>query len=150
MSDTLKTLHNLIEILTDGQEGFRAAATDVDNHELKTLFSQYSLQRAAFAGELKSLAQGLGESDPPDGGSIAGALHRGWMDIKAAVVSRDEHAILAECERGEDYAVAAYKEALEQPGLPMNITDTLRTQFAQVKSTHDHVRKMRDALAPIS
>jgi uncharacterized protein (TIGR02284 family) len=150
MATPLTTLNKLIEILKDGQKGFQAAAADVDNSELKTLFSQYSLQRSTFAGELQALAQSLGESDPPDSGSVAAALHRGWMDIKAAIASKDEHAILAECERGEDFAVAAYKEALEQPGLPMNVVDTLRTQAAQVKSVHDHVKKMRDALAPVS
>ncbi|GEP43908.1 ferritin-like domain-containing protein [Brevifollis gellanilyticus] len=150
MATPLSTLNKLIEILKDGQNGFQAAAADVDNSELKTLFSQYSLQRSTFAGELQALAQSLGESDPPNSGSVAAALHRGWMDIKAAIASKDEHAILAECERGEDFAVAAYKEALEQPGLPMNIVDTIRTQAAQVKSVHDHVRKMRDALAPVS
>ena len=150
MSNPLNTLNSLIETLKDGQEGFKAAAADVENSELKTLFSHYSLQRSAFVGELQTLAHSLGESDPPNSGSVAGALHRGWMDIKSAIASRDEHAILAECERGEDYALAAYKEALQQPGLPMNIVDTLRTQAIEVKSVHDHVRKMRDALAPVS
>jgi uncharacterized protein (TIGR02284 family) len=147
MKNPIQTLNHLIEILKDGQDGFRAASEDVTTPNLKRLFSEYSLQRSSFAGELQTLAHSLGEHTPTDSGSLAGALHRGWMDLKAAIATRDEHAILVECERGEDHAVAAYEEALELPGLPMNIVDTLRSQYSEVQAVHDHARKLRDALA---
>jgi uncharacterized protein (TIGR02284 family) len=142
--DTTSTLNDVIEILKDGQEGFRTAAEDIGNSELKTVFSEYSLQRAKFAGELQALARSLGESNPDDHGSVAGALHRGWIDLKSALASRDEHAILAECERGEDYAVKTYKDALGDQDLPANVRQTLQTQYAAVKAAHDRVRDLRD------
>ena len=114
---TISTLNHLIETLKDGQEGFRAASEDIGSSELKTLFSKYSLQRAQFAGELQEAVITLGDHDPADSGSVAGAVHRGWIDLKAALMSKDEHAVLAECERGEDVAVAAYRKALERCGL---------------------------------
>lgn len=144
--NTTSLLNNLIETLKDGQEGFRAAAADIESSDLKTLFSEYSLQRSRLAGELQSLAHSLGESDPADSGSVAGAVHRGWLNLKAALMSKDEHAVLAECERGEDVAVAAYRKALENEDLPSNIRATLEKQFTEVKSTHDHVRNLRDSL----
>eukprot|EP01031_Cornospumella_fuschlensis_P016197 gene16197-19785_t len=118
MKDTTSILNDLIETLKDGQAGFRAAAEDIESSDLKTLFSKYSLQRSKFAGELQALAHSLGEKEPPTGGSVGGAIHRGWIDIKAALMSKDEHAVLAECERGEDIAVAAYRKAIENPDLP--------------------------------
>lgn len=142
---TLSTLNNLIETLKDGQEGFRAASEDITNSELKTVFSQYSLQRSKFAGELQSLAHTLGESDPADSGSVAGALHRGWIDLKAALTSRDELAVLSECERGEDSAVAAYRKAMEDEDLPANIRAVLQIQFMDIKAAHDHIRDLRDS-----
>ena len=60
MSNTTSILNDLIETLKDGQQGFREAAEDVQSHDLKTLFSEYSLQRSQFAGELQSLAHSLG------------------------------------------------------------------------------------------
>jgi uncharacterized protein (TIGR02284 family) len=142
---TLSTLHNLIHILKDGQEGFRTASEDISNSELKTLFSSYSLQRSKFSGELQALAHELGEQDPPSSGSVAGALHRGWIDLKAALMSRDEHAVLAECERGEDAAVAAYRKAIEEDDLPANILSILQIQFMDIKSAHDNIRNLRDS-----
>lgn len=145
MSNSISTLNDLIETLKDGQEGFRAAAADVTSPDLKTLFSELSLQRSKFAGELQALAHSLGDKDPADSGSTAGALHRGWIDLKAALVKQDNHAILAECERGEDIAVAAYKKALENANLGSNISESLQRQYAEIKAAHDRIKSLRDA-----
>ena len=118
MSNATSILNDLIETLKDGQEGFRTAAEDVQSSDLKSLFSQYSLQRGQFVEELQSVARTLGENQPESQSSVAGALHRGWIDLKSAVLSKDEHAILAECERGEDSAVAEFQKALESNALP--------------------------------
>jgi uncharacterized protein (TIGR02284 family) len=147
MSTTTSLLNDLIETLKDGQEGFRKASEDVSSSDLKTLFSQLSLQRSKFVGELQALARSLGEKEPEDSGSVAGAMHRGWIDLKAALASKDEHAVLAECERGEDSAVAQYKEALNTNGLPVNVTTVLQKQFREIKSAHDQVRTLRDSMA---
>ena len=143
--DTTSTLNDVIQTLKDGQKGFQTAAEDIESSELKSLFSEYSLQRSKFAGELQELERSLGESEPEDEGSIAGALHRGWIDLKSALASRDEYAILAECERGEDVAVKAYKDALDDPDLPANVRQTLQTQYAGVKAAHDRVKALRDS-----
>lgn len=146
MKNTTAILNDLIETLKDGQEGFRAASTDVESTALKALFSEYSLQRSKFAGELQALAHSLGEKEPETTGSVAASLHRGWINIKAALTSKDEHAILAECERGEDSAVAEYKTALERETLPADVRATIQTQSVAIKAAHDRVRNLRDAL----
>ncbi|MEP7077591.1 MAG: PA2169 family four-helix-bundle protein [Chthoniobacterales bacterium] len=141
--EIISTINDLIETLKDGQEGFRQAAEAVKDSELRSLFSEYSLQRSKFAGELQSEAIGLGESKPEDSSSTAGAMHRAWINLKAAISSRDDHAILAECERGEDSAVSAYKKAMEHE-LSSPIRDTVSRQYADVKSAHDRIRDLRD------
>ncbi|HEX8296207.1 MAG TPA: PA2169 family four-helix-bundle protein [Chthoniobacteraceae bacterium] len=136
------TLNSLIETCKDGQEGFRIAAEDVKNSALKSLFAEYSLQRSQFSGELQELVRSLGESSEKQS-SVMGAMHRGWINIKAALSSGDEHAVLSECERGEDSAVAEYHEALEQD-LPANVREVLQRQSIAVRQVHDHVRDLRD------
>lgn len=147
MNQTTPTLNDLIEALKDGQAGFRSAAEAVTSTELKALFHEYAQQRSQFAGELQTLARTLGEPEPETEGSTAGALHRGWIDLKSALTNRDDHAILAECERGEDSAVAAYRKALEEDGLPANVLEIIRTQSTKVKAAHDRVRNLRDSMA---
>jgi uncharacterized protein (TIGR02284 family) len=143
--EIISTINGLIETLKDGQQGFREASEAVQDSQLKSLFSEYSLQRAKFAGELQSEAISLGESTPGDSSSTAGAMHRAWINLKSAITSQDDHAILAECERGEDSAVAEYKKAMEADKLSVTIRDTIARQYADVKQSHDHIKALRDA-----
>lgn len=143
--NTTQTLNGLIKICKDGQDGFRDAAENVKNPDLKTLFSQYSLQRSKFAGELQALVIEHGE-EPDKTSSIVSAIHRGWMDLKSAFTKGSDHAILAECERGEDYAVKAYRQALADE-LPANIRDVVFSQNTAVQATHDDIRDRRDSAA---
>ena len=143
--EIISTINGLIETLKDGQQGFKEASEAVKDSQLKSLFSEYSLQRAKFAGELQSEAISLGESNPEDSSSTAGAMHRAWIDLKSAITSQDDHAILAECERGEDSAIAEYKKAMEEDALSSNIRDTISRQYTDVKQAHDRIKALRDA-----
>jgi uncharacterized protein (TIGR02284 family) len=140
--DVISTLNNLIETCRDGQTGFHSAAEGVMDSKLKSLFGQYSQQRAQFVGELQGEVRRLG-GDPQNTGSVAAALHRGWMDIKSAVTGKDEHRILEECERGEDSAVRNYEDALTQ-NLPPEVMSVVQRQYKDIREAHDRIRNLRD------
>ena len=80
-------INSLIETLKDGQEGFKEAAEAVKDSDLKSLFNEFSEQRARFAAELQSEAISLGETEPEETSSTAGAIHRTWIDLKSAVTA---------------------------------------------------------------
>src|SRR5437879_8945859 len=141
--ETISTINDLIETLKDGQEGFRQAAEAVADPKLKSLFNEYSLQRARFAGELQSQAVALGESKPEDSGSSAGAMHRAWINLESAIAKHEDHAILAECERGEDSAVKEYQEALEIDA-PAPLREVILREYGDVKNAHDRIKQLRD------
>jgi uncharacterized protein (TIGR02284 family) len=143
--EVISVLNDLIETCKDGQNGFRTAAEETKSSELRTLFNTYSLQRAKFAAELQDEVLRLG-GEPEETGSTAAVLHRGWMNIKSTVTGEDEGSIISECERGEDSAVAAYEEALENV-LPGNLTVIVENQFSQVKEAHDRIRSLEKAKA---
>ena len=137
-------IDNLIETLKDGQEGFKKAAEGVTNPNLKSLFRDYSQQRSRFATALQSEARRQGEIDPENSSSTTGALHRGWINLKSAITGGDEHAILAECERGEDSAVEQYEKALAD-GLTASAHELVSRQFVEIKAAHDRIKSLRDA-----
>lgn len=143
--EAISTLNSLIETLKDGQEGFKQAAEAVKDSQLKTTLNELSLQRSKFAGELQSAVISLGESEPEKSSSTAGALHRAWINMKSAITSQDDHAILAECERGEDSAVAEYRKAMENGNLIAPARDTVSRQYTDIKAAHDKVKALRDA-----
>lgn len=141
--EVISTLNGLIQTLKDGQLGFKTASEDIERSELKTTFYEFSQQRAEFTGVLQGLVRSLG-GDPEDSGSISGAVHRGWMDLKSAVTGRTEEAILNECERGEDYAKEAYADA-QHNNLPANVADVINQQAQAIQAAHNRVKALRDA-----
>lgn len=140
---TIDVINGLIETCEDGQHGFSVAAKDVKDADLRMLFERYSAQRAAFVQELRSLVRQLG-GEAEDHGSAPGKLHRGWINLKAALSSHEAHAVLAECERGEDAAVKAYREALESLDDAV-AREVVMRQYTQVQAAHDTVRDLRDS-----
>jgi len=143
MKNQNEVIDDLIETLKDGQEGFKQAAETVKDPQLKSLFNEYSQQRAHFAVELRSKAQSPDERESKMSGSAAGALHRGWINLKSAVTQGDDHSILAECERGEDSAVEEFRKALNN-GLSAPVQEIVSRQYAQIKEAHDRVKDLRD------
>lgn len=140
---TVKTLNSLIELNRDGQKGFQEAAEKIDSPQVKQFCLEQSRSRAHFVGELQPLVLSLGV-EPDNTGSVAGALHRGWIDLKSALGGGDQ-AILAATETGEDYAVNEYKKALNE-SLPAHVRETVERQHQSVKQAHDKVKNLRNAL----
>lgn len=145
----ISTLNNLIETCRDGQNGFKEAAENVASPELKTFFHQVALERSQLVGELQQEVQRLG-GNPENTGSTAAALHRAWMDIKGSLTGKDDHSILSECERGEDSAVDAYKDALKDENLPSNLRSTVERQFRSILEVHNRVKQLRDSRSATS
>jgi uncharacterized protein (TIGR02284 family) len=142
--EAISTINGLIETLKDGEKGFKEASEAVKDPQLRSLFQQYSQQRHRFASELQAQAQTLGELKPEKSSSTAGAMHRAWINLKSAVTSGDDKAILSECERGEDSAVHEYQEAMND-GLTGTAREVVVRQFTEIKSAHDRVKQLRDA-----
>ena len=141
--EVISTLNDLIETCKDGQKGYQTAAEAVDRSDLKSLFANFSQQRAKFLGELQQEVRAIG-GDPEQSGSVTGTLHRGWINIKQAVAGKNEKAIISECERGEDAAVSNYQEALESE-LPANILALVQQQYSEVMAAHDRIRSLEIA-----
>ena len=143
MSDNATSiLNDLAETSKDGEKGFLTSAEDTKNPELKAIFFARAKECATAAAQLQQLVAGLG-GDPETGGSLAGALHRGWVTVKAAVAERTDLAILEECERGEDVAKAHYRNALEKT-LPENLRAVVQRQYEGAVRNHDQIRDLRD------
>jgi uncharacterized protein (TIGR02284 family) len=147
--DVIDVLNNLIEYSKDGEKGFKESADDVKSPELKALFVQHAGECANAAAELQSEVRRLG-GDPETSSSLSGDLHRGWVNLKAKLTGKSEEAILNEVERGEDYALKAYKDAREKlVKVGRSVSDSayalVEKQLQGVQRNHDQVKALRDA-----
>lgn len=143
---TTTILNELVEINNDRVAGFEKAIADIndENIDLKGVFLEYSSQSRKFSQELVALVAGLGE-EAETGNSIAGTLHRAWIDVKALFGGSDRTSILNEAERGEDAIKAAYKLALEKGELGGEALSTVSRQAEDIKAAHDAIKALRDA-----
>lgn len=141
-SQIAAVLNDLIETSHDGEKGFAKAAREVADPSLKSLLVEGAMRCRGGARELEAEVRAMG-MEPARGGTIAGALHRGWITLRAGANSRDARSVLAECERGEDFAKARYATALQED-LPAELRSIVQRQYEGVVSNHDRIRELRD------
>jgi uncharacterized protein (TIGR02284 family) len=139
-------LNGLIEICKDGEKGFREAAEDIDIGYYQILFNEYARQRSQFASALQQEVKKLG-GNPDRKGSMAGTLHRGWMNLRSHVNQKTNDSIILECERGEKNALKNYQNALKLD-LPEKIKDLIFTQYQTIRHTHGRIKAMEDKPVP--
>lgn len=134
-ADTLDLLNHLVRINKDAEAGFFTAAENIQNSELETLFSKYAKHHAKFAAELQAEIERLGGTYS-DSGTLGGALHRGWLDLKSTLSGHSAAAILTSCETGEDSAEAAYTEAADThpTGQTLALIDNHLEQIRQFRT----------------
>jgi uncharacterized protein (TIGR02284 family) len=134
-------LNDLLETCYDGLDGFRTAITEIDNDEV-IAFCQSRIQRIdEAAADLYTAIQHLGVH-PAEHGHSAARMHRGWIQLRAALTSGNA-AILAEIERGEEQAVKHYHDALAKP-LPEAVRDMVEEQAQGADENLARVQSLRE------
>lgn len=142
--EVISVLNNLIETCEDGVKGFRDAAEAVRNPLAKEVLSSRIEYIERAESDLKAAVRRLG-GDPESRGSATGALHRGWMNLKAAITGKDDEAIIAECERGENAAVERYEDALQKE-LPSDIRQMVNRQYQGTLQNRDRISELRQTI----
>ena len=138
----IDALQELIEICRDGQNGYRDGSEHVKSTQLKRLLSEVSLERAKFAGDLENEAIRYGKSDVDRSGTVLGAVHRGWTNLKAALGGGDD-AILASMEQGDKFAKDYYDRYIQDDQIPDELLGIIRNQAQAIVGTLDRVRALR-------
>ena len=141
----LDKLQYLLGTLRDGEKGFADAAEHATDPKLKALFTERSAQRQQLAAEIEQKIAAHGDK-PREGGSVGAALHRTWLNVRDAVTGRDDYAVVAEAERGEDVAVENYQDVLKETELPAEIRAFVEGQFSRVKASHDQIRDLKHSM----
>lgn len=141
--DTIAVINRLIETSKDGEYGFTSAAEHLRRDDLRQLFSARAEECRRAAAELQGLVIELG-GEAEDSGTALGAVHRGWIAVKSKLAGYNDLAILEEAERGEDTALARYRDALKEENLPLSVRMVIERQFEGVKRNHAQVRAVRD------
>jgi uncharacterized protein (TIGR02284 family) len=144
--DEITTLNTLTATLIDSVTGFEDAAANIEgSSRLQQLFRERASERRQIVEELRGEVRRLG-GNPEDDGSFLGKTHQRFLDLKAAVMGRDEQAIVNEVERGEDYLKEKFETALESGNLSSETRQVVERAYQSVKSGHDQMSQLKHGM----
>jgi uncharacterized protein (TIGR02284 family) len=146
MSADEKVAKDLVETLKDGRNGFASAAEklrDSERPEVAATLQRLSEQRAGFARDIVAMGHEYGD-DVEESGSVAAALHRGWLSLKDALTGDDASGVLGAAVTGEDHAVSEYEKALEED-LSDGFRAVVQQQHAAIVAARDEVKALQQA-----
>ncbi|QCX01967.1 PA2169 family four-helix-bundle protein [Aggregatimonas sangjinii] len=136
-------LNDLLEKTYDAEKGFKKAAENTDNTPLKEFFQKKAQERYDFGHDLKSEIKSFGQ-EVDKGGSLTGAAHRTWMDVKALFSADDAESMLEEAIRGEKAAVEEYDDILGETSLPSTTASLLKTQKSHIENGLNTIKRLED------
>jgi len=147
-----RAINDLVETCKDGMKGYQTAAESVENPQIKSELSNFSQQRAQFASELETQARQIGLNTRQEGTiegaalDVAGAVHRGWINLKSALSGNDSRAVLNECENGDAAALKTYEEALRVETLPPTIKNVIEKQHSQILEAKNKITALKQTV----
>lgn len=144
---TATAISDLIIINNDRYEGYKTAAEETKDADLKSLFTDFSNQSKGFSMELRKFIPVTEEQPERNETKNSGKLFRVWMDLKSAVTGNDRKAILSSCEFGEDRAKATYDDVLQHTeDIPAEALAVITKQRAALQKGHDTIKSLRDSI----
>ena len=134
-------LHELLHFVNDRIEGYQRAVDESQDAQLRGYYKQLVSQSQQFANELNTYLREQGGGRETDT-TLKGKLYRGWMDVKAAFTDRDEAAILGSNIYGEEWALKAYQDALDDRTLSGAMRQGVERQYALSQKTYKELKKL--------
>ena len=139
------TLNTLIGTLVDSIDGYQKAAAETSNSRYAEMFNARARERQQAVTRLQATVARLG-GNPEDDGTTAGAAHRGWINLKEAVLGNDDEAIVNSVESGEDYLKGKFKAALDNVDLPAEARAAVLEAWTSVKAGHDEMSALKHSV----
>lgn len=143
--DQITTLNTLTATLIDSVNGYRDAAEDSESGRFQQMFRERADERSQLVEELRDEVRKLG-GNPEDDGSFMGKTHQRFMDLKSAIMGRDEKAVINEVERGEDYLKEKFETAIESGGLAGESRQCVERAYQSIRAGHDQISQLKHGM----
>lgn len=138
-------LNTLISTLIDSVNGYQKAAADTDNSRYAEMFNARAQERQQAVAKLQAAVARLG-GDPEDDGTVTASAHRSWMNLKEAVVGRDDETIVKTVEEGEDYLKEKFETIMNNKDLPAEARGAVEEAWQSVREGHDQMSQLKHAI----
>ena len=147
-SKTVDALNDLLQITNDRLEGFKKVDTKmIESYgDLSKEYDHMVTESTQMRTELSSLVRERG-GDPDNSTTVAGGLHRTWIDVKNSLTGNKDEATLENVVFGEHAAINAYEGVLESGDLCPESSKVVQDQLHKLKSSYakfDNLEKRAD------
>jgi uncharacterized protein (TIGR02284 family) len=130
MSTTKNDVHTVLQYLNDSIKGLATCSENCEDVQFKKYLDQIRVQRSEYAAQLKSLLVKIG-GEPTNDGTLAGPLHRFYIELKTLISKADKDSTKSEILRGDKLLIEAYNNALVDEKNP-DINDLLSEQLHSI------------------
>ncbi|HEX7753520.1 MAG TPA: PA2169 family four-helix-bundle protein [Novosphingobium sp.] len=144
-SKDVSTLNTLIATLLDSIDGYEKSAADIQNPSLADRFNARARERQSAVTKLQVAVASAG-GNPEEHGTLLAGAHRAFLNLKEAVTGRDEKAIVAEIERGEDYLKSKFNAALDDGDLSPTARAAVQEAWTSVRAGHDEMSALKHSM----
>ena len=135
------TLHELLHFVNDRVEGYKKAVEESQDPQRRGYYQQLVSQSQRFASELNDQLRRLGGGQETST-TLKGKLYRRFMAAAALFTGHDEKAVLASNIHGEQWALKAYEEALDDHTLVGPARQLVERQHAQSQKTYQELQRL--------
>lgn len=142
----VSTLNSLIATTLDSVDGYRKAAEEANAARFSDQFLSRANERQDIVGKFQAKVRELG-GECEDDGTVLASAHRAFVGLRDALTGdRDDGAVVAEVERGEDHIKAKYESALKDDNLDPTVRGLIQTAYTSVREGHDQMAALKQQL----
>lgn len=138
-SQKISVLNDLLQITNDRISGFEKVEGKVweSYSDLKSEYEKMISQSKIMKNEIINLITERG-GDPNDSTSVAGNLHRTWIDVKNTLsIASNERESLDNVIFGEKHAIKAYENALQSNELDKDSSAVIEEQLNSLRISYE-------------
>lgn len=135
------TLHELLHFVNDRVAGYKKAVEESQDPQRRGYYQHLVSQSQRFARELNDQLRRLGGGQETST-TLKGKLYRRFMAAAAVFTGHDEETVLASNIHGEQWALKAYEEALDDHRLVGPSRQLVERQYTQSQKTYQQLKGM--------
>lgn len=143
--DTISSLNGLLQITNDRLEGFKNVDTKMISSypKLSDVYERMVTQAAEMRTDLTNLIKEIG-GKLENSTSLAGDLHRSWIDLKNSLSMNRDEATLESVVFGETAAMKAYEKVLKEGNLSEKSSIVIENQLHIIKDSVDKFKYLKE------
>ncbi|UOU97497.1 PA2169 family four-helix-bundle protein [Chryseobacterium daecheongense] len=145
IEQTISVLNDLLHITNDRIEGFEKVEGKIWEKypDVKGEYDHMISQSKIMKIELINLITEI-NGQPQDSPSVAGTLHRAWIDLKNSFLPANVESTLENVVFGEKAAIKTYEDAIKSGNLSERILEIVTEHLKNIKESYHQFEKMKE------